>query len=88
MAQESLGNMYVSGEGVPEDLTEAAKWYRKAAEQSDNSGQLSLGLCHDNGIGVEKSFVEVMNWYQKAASNGDSEAKARIEELRKRGLKG
>jgi TPR repeat protein len=32
-AQLNLGTMYGNGQGVPKDHAEAAKWYRKAAEQ-------------------------------------------------------
>ena len=32
-AQHDLAKMYKDGRGVPKDLTEAIKWYRKAAEQ-------------------------------------------------------
>lgn len=31
-AQFGLGLMYDAGQGVPQDDSEAAKWYRKAAE--------------------------------------------------------
>ena len=31
-AQFNLGNMYVTGEGVPKDEVEAYKWFRVAAE--------------------------------------------------------
>ena len=34
-AQNNLGIMYYNGEGVRQDNTEAAKWYRKAAERGD-----------------------------------------------------
>ncbi len=32
-AQLMLGNMHLSGEGVPQNYAEAMRWYRKAAEQ-------------------------------------------------------
>src|SRR5262245_30153640 len=32
-AQHALAKMYESGEGVPRDSAEAAKWFRRAAEQ-------------------------------------------------------
>ena len=32
-AQFSLGYMYETGEGVPQDAVEAVAWYRRAAEQ-------------------------------------------------------
>ena len=32
-AQFNLGSSYANGDGVPQDMVEAEKWYRKAAEQ-------------------------------------------------------
>ena len=32
-AQHNLGFMYSTGHGVQQDFAEAARWYRKAAEQ-------------------------------------------------------
>ncbi len=34
-AQAALGFRYEAGDGVPEEVAEAIKWYRKAAEQGD-----------------------------------------------------
>jgi len=31
-AQYNLGNMYATGKGVPKDGSEAAKWFRRAAD--------------------------------------------------------
>jgi TPR repeat protein len=33
VAQNDLGFMYSTGEGVPQDDTEAGRWYRLAADQ-------------------------------------------------------
>src|SRR5437870_3839854 len=41
LAQYGLGLAYAGGKGVPQDYTEAAKWFRKSADQvhvSANSG--------------------------------------------------
>ena len=38
-AQASLGYRYFHGIGVPQNYTEAAKWYRAAAEQGDTDAQ-------------------------------------------------
>ena len=46
-AQYQLGNMYGSGQGVSKDYVEAAKWYRKAAEQGVAKAQLGLGVMYD-----------------------------------------
>ena len=43
-AQNMLGVMYGSGDGVPKDDAEALKWFRKAAEQGHATAQFNLGL--------------------------------------------
>jgi len=74
MAQYNLGLMYDNGEGVPEDHTEAVKWYRKAAEQGLAKAQFNLGLMYDNGRGVPEDHTEAVKWYRKAAEQGLAEA--------------
>lgn len=50
----------------------AVKWYRKAAEQGNNTAQFNLGYMYDEGVGVSKNDVEAVKWYRKAAEQGDS----------------
>ena len=38
--------MYDDGRGVPHSDTEAAKWYRKAADQGNAKAQLNMGILH------------------------------------------
>lgn len=45
-AQYKLGEMYANGRGVPQDDGEAAKWYRKAAEQGYPAAQNKLAKRH------------------------------------------
>jgi TPR repeat protein len=40
----NLGVMYANGDGVPQDFAEAAKWFRKAADQGDTEAQSNLKL--------------------------------------------
>lgn len=41
-AQNSLGFCYENGQGVTKSLSEAVKWYRKAAAQGNNLAKLFL----------------------------------------------
>ena len=41
-AQEKLGYSYVTGSGVRKNVTEAARWYRKAAEQGNAGARYNL----------------------------------------------
>ena len=59
-----------NGWGVPQNLAEAAKWYKASAEQNHQFGQNNLGWCYENGLGVEKSVVEAAKWYRRAAIQG------------------
>jgi hypothetical protein len=74
MAQSMLGMMYERGEGVRRDLEQAAKWYRKAAEQGDVIAQVNLGAFYEQGRGVDQDLDEAEKWYRKAAAQGDPNA--------------
>ncbi len=58
-AQNDLGWMLDTGDGVPEDDAEAVKWYRKAAEQNHAVAQCNLGYAYANGEGVGKDSEAV-----------------------------
>ena len=74
ISQFKLGMMYYNGEGVSQDLQEAAKWYRKAADQGYAYAQVSLGLMYYNGEGVLENKGEAVKWYRLAADQGAAPA--------------
>ena len=61
-AQRELGVCYYKGDGVPQDYTEAVKWFLKAAEQGDATAQLCIGNCYDFGNGVPQDYSEAVKW--------------------------
>ena len=61
--------------GVLQDSTEAAKWYRKAAEQGFVLAQNKLGGMYHRGDGVPQDEKEAVKWYRKAAEQGYPQAK-------------
>ena len=69
-AQVGFGLMHEHGLGVEQNLTEAARWYRLAAEQGHASGQKNLGTMYEFGRGVEKNLKEAVRWYRLAAEQG------------------
>ena len=69
-AQNILGYMYQSGQGVGKDYAEALKWYRKAADQGDGEGQNNVGVMYENGQGVWEDPSEAVKWYARAAEQG------------------
>lgn len=66
-----MGFKYEYGDGVQQNYAEAAKWYRKAAEQGDAEAQLNLGNAYFTGQGVKQDAAEAAKWYRKAADQGD-----------------
>jgi len=44
-AQAYLGFMFETGRGVPQNYTEAAMWYRRAAEQGDSLCAIFAGAA-------------------------------------------
>jgi hypothetical protein len=77
-AQVSLGAMYKSGHGVPQDYEEAMKWCRKAAAQGNTDAQGLIGLMYKDGNGVEQDFVRAATWLRKAADKGHAGAQAAL----------
>ena len=66
-AEYHVGLMYEMGEGVPQDATEAALWYRDAAAQSHPMAQNNLGLMYQEGRGVAQDDAEAINWFRLSA---------------------
>ena len=73
-AQYLLGSLYEHGQGVPQSLQEAIKWYRKAAEQGNPNAQFSLALAYMLGQGTTQSYEEAAKWFRKAAEQGNPAA--------------
>lgn len=73
-AQFGLGYMYDTGQGVPQDHTEAVKWFWKAADQNVVGAQVSLGFMYAHGRGIPQDYSEAVRWFTKAAEQGDVEA--------------
>ena len=74
LRRASWARLTIFGELVPKDYAEAAKWYRKAAEQGFAMAQHSLGSMYEIGQGFSQDYAEAVKWYRKAAEQGHAEA--------------
>ncbi|WP_455204495.1 tetratricopeptide repeat protein, partial [Kaarinaea lacus] len=79
--QFDLAARYISGEGVTADLTTAALWYEKAAEQNHVEAQFKIGEMYKNGIGVETDKQKAQLWLHKASDGGYTEADRLLHQL-------
>ena len=48
-----------------EDMEEAPRLYRVAAEQEDADAMVNLADCYRDGEGVEQDYAEALKWYRK-----------------------
>jgi len=74
-AQFNLGVLYDEGAGVERNLSIAADWYRKAANQGFMDAQTNLGILYYHGLGVDRDLAEAVRWFTMAAEQGDAEAR-------------
>lgn len=78
MAQWFLGTRYLAGKGVPQDYSQAEKWFRLAAAQGNSLSQLSLGSMYYGGEGVLQDYHEAKKWFLLAARRGNPSAHTMI----------
>ncbi len=71
--QFEIGLRYEHGTGVEKNLEQAAKWYRRAAEQGHTKAQFNLASLYEHGKGVEKNPGLAIKWYKAAAMKGEVE---------------
>ena len=74
-AQFYLGLAYEYAHGVPEDLAEAASWYRKAADHGHAEAQWRLGMKYARGSGIALDLKQAEHWIRKSAAQGNDNAK-------------
>ena len=87
-AQKDLGLAYAIGQGVPQDLAQAAIWYKKAANQGDAEAQFNLGLFYLDESIFQAGTAESISWLTKAAKQGFDEAQFELGLLYSRGGNG
>jgi TPR repeat protein len=80
------GNRYANGYGVPQDYTEAAKFFRLAANEGYTPAQFSLGYLYERGNGVAKDYAEAAKLYLLAAKQEEPRAEFRLGLMLEKGI--
>jgi putative methionine-R-sulfoxide reductase with GAF domain len=77
-AQFAVGAHFATGEDVPQDYTEAVRWFTHAAEQGHVGAQATLGAYYWSGRGVAPDLVRAYFWAVLAQTGGDDASKYRV----------
>ncbi len=73
-----LGNMYLYGAGVEEDLQAARKWLEVAAREGRIDALYNLGAIYDKGLGVPRDVKQAIKWFILAADQRDPQAQVNL----------
>jgi TPR repeat protein len=76
-----MGVRYHNGEDVPQNDTQAVRWFLRAAEQGHVTAQATLGAYYWAGRGVPSDLSKAYFWSALALAQGDENSKSRLEGL-------
>ena len=81
-AQFRYGLCLKEGEGVPRDLSEAARYFKLSADQGHAPAQFQYGLCLKEGEGVPRDLSEAARYFMMVIEQGHTEAHSVPEVIR------
>ncbi len=87
-AQFAVGVIYEKGVLVEANLTQAAHWFLKSAQQDYVDAQYNIGLMYATARGVEENQTAAMIWFRRAADQGDAESRKILEHYGHKEAKG
>lgn len=61
-AQYYMGELYLQGQGVPQDFEKAVKWFSQAAEYGHGHAQANLGALLTLGLGARRDLETAYYW--------------------------
>lgn len=67
-AAARLGWLFSTGRGVPQNYSEAAKWFYRAATRGNGDAQFALGMAYNKGQGVPRDYVLSYLWLNLSAA--------------------
>jgi localization factor PodJL len=87
-AEHEIAVRYAEGRGVPQSLTEAARWFERAANRGLAPAQYRLGSLLEKGHGVKKDADAARRLYLAAAEKGNAKAMHNLAVLYAEGIDG
>lgn len=69
-AQLQLGELYKTGQGVEQDLSQARIWFRRAANGGNVLAMHRIGVLTARGDGGPADTQAAISWFERAANRG------------------
>ena len=73
LAQYFMGDLYLNGLGVPQDIQTATKWFALAAEQGHAEAQNNMAVISSEKL-FGRGYKDAVKWYTLAAEQGHAPA--------------
>lgn len=86
MAQNTIGRMYLQGQGVPTNPDKALILFRKAAKQGLPNAKNNLGVMYAAGNVVPQDYRQAILWFREAADQGFILAMNNLADMYEHGL--
>jgi TPR repeat protein len=86
LAQFRLGELYLTGDGLPRDHAKVFEWYSRAADQGNVSAYEGLAFLYRKGLGVGRNPSEEAKWTARAANAGNVRCQAHLGRLYWKGI--
>jgi S1-C subfamily serine protease len=77
-AQLAIGIMFDLGQGIPQNFTEALKWYTRAAIQGNAKARNNLGVMYLEGKGTPQNLGAAAKWILISANQGYAKAQMNL----------
>lgn len=78
VAQIQLGDCYLAGRGVEQDVNKAMEWYCEAFVHGDPAVLSKHGYCSKKGVEIERDKVKTMVWYRQAVEQNNAQAQCNL----------
>lgn len=83
-----IGARYTEGRGVAPDLSEAANWYKLAADRGFAPAQYRVANLFEKGTGVTRDIEKALSYYRQSAEAGNASAMHNLAVLHASGANG
>ena len=85
-AMYQVGLLFERGRGTNKDMSQAASWFQKAAENGHSGAKARLGIMYVEGRGVSKNLATALKLIREAANDNIASAQYQLASMYEQGI--